>query len=155
VGSGLKRWRLPLLASAIGVVVLLLMVTAIRAATTYYYTLPQFRALGRAALGRFVQVNGVAAAVRWDSAAQRLAFELLPDPAVATSGAQPDPSRAAPLPVRFQGPEPDAFHAGIAVVVAGTLQPNGVFAASQVLVKCPSHYTAAPAGVSGAQWPTT
>ena len=155
VATATKRWRLPALASAIGVVIVLLMVTAIRAATTYYYTLPQFRSLRGAAAHGFVQVNGlVASGIRWDSAAQRLRFVLLPEPATATAQAPAaSGSDVAPLAVRFQGPEPDAFHAGLDVVVAGTLQANGVFDARQVLVKCPSHYSAAPAGGSGANWP--
>ncbi len=155
MATATKRWRLPVLAAAIGVVIVLLMVTAIRAATTYYYTLPQFRSLRGAAAHGFVQVNGlVASGIRWDSAAQRLRFILLAAPATGAGKAPPASGPAvAPLAVRFQGPEPDAFHAGLDVVVAGTLQSNGVFDARQVLVKCPSHYSAAPAGSSGANWP--
>jgi cytochrome c-type biogenesis protein CcmE len=144
IGS-LRRWQLPVLGGAIGVVVALLMVTAIRAATSYYYTLPQFRALGAAAVGRFVQVNGrVAPGFAWRTATETLRFTLLP-PAGASG-------RAAPLPVVFRGPEPDGFTAGTSAVVAGRLQPDGTFVAQQVLIKCPSHYEAAPSG-SGAAWP--
>lgn len=150
VAGGLRCWRLPLLGGAIAAVLMLLMVTAIRAATTYYYTLPQFRALGPAGVGRYVQVNGVVApGVRWDPATQVLRFDVLPP-----AGAGGAVSAVRPLPVVFTGPEPDAFTAGISVVVAGRLQPDGTFAARQVLVKCPSHYTAAPPGSSGATWPT-
>lgn len=169
----LRRWRLPILGGAIAVVVVLLMITAIRAATSYYFTLPQFRALGPAAIGRFVQVDGVVGRrISWNSGSQHLQFRVVAGaqtaaPAPGRSGAAssttltrdaavaPATSAAAvpPLPVTFIGPQPDAFRPGIDVVVAGELGPDGRFTATQVLVKCPSTYTAAPAG-AGNQWPT-
>ncbi len=133
---------LALSSAGIAVAVVILMVTSIRAATTYYYTLPQFRALGAAEAGRYVQVNGqVAPGVRWNPTAERLAFE------VRYAG-----STVAPLPVVYHGPEPDTFASGLSVVVAGRLNPQGTFVATQVLVKCPSHYQAAAAGENPAQW---
>jgi len=141
-----RRMRLALASAGISVALVLLMVTAIRAATTYYYTLPQFRALGAGAVGRVVKVNGtVGGNVQWNYATQELTFEVLPaTTASGTSAAAPAPDpAAAPLPVVFHGAEPDTFAAGISVVVSGQLQASGTFAAEQVLVKCPSTYVAA------------
>lgn len=161
-----RRMRLALASGGIAVALVILMVTAIRAASTYYYTLPQFRSLGSGAVGRYVQVNGtVGGSPHWNPQTQQLVFSVLPPaPSAASSagGSSAAASAAAaaaagavavtPLPVVYNGPEPDAFNPGISVVVAGTLGADGTFKARQVLVKCPSHYTAAPPGQDGAQW---
>jgi cytochrome c-type biogenesis protein CcmE len=141
-----RRVRLTLASAGIAVALVLLMVTAIRAASAYYYTLPQFRALGSAAVGPFVKVNGsVGQDVRWDPLTQELTFEIVAASAAPGSGAEESAGGAAvaPLPVVYRGPEPDTFKPGISVVVAGRLDPSGTFSAEQVLVKCPSHYEAA------------
>lgn len=54
------------------------------------------------------------------------------------------------LPVRFDarsagGRIPDTFTDSSQVVVAGKLDPQGVFQATQLLAKCPSKYQARPA----------
>lgn len=151
-----RRIRLALASAGIAVALVILMVTAIRAASTYYYTLPQFRALGQGAVGRYVQVNGtVGGRPQWDAATQQLVFLVLPPSDAGTSGTPAGvgaASGATPLPVVFHGAQPDAFAAGISVVVAGRLDPDGTFEAHQVLVKCPSHYTAAAPGQDGGQW---
>ena len=132
-----RRLRLALASAGIAVALVLLMVTAIRAASSYYYTLAQFRALGPAAAGRVVKVNGdVGAGVQWNYATQELSFEVVPAAGAGTA----DPT---PLQVVYHGTEPDTFASGISVVVSGELLPSGTFAAQQVLVKCPSHYEAA------------
>jgi cytochrome c-type biogenesis protein CcmE len=136
-----KRLRLGLAGGGICIAVVLLMVTAIRAASTYYYTLSQFRALGPGEVGRVVKVNGtVGTAVHWNYVAQQLRFDVVAatGPSGATGGAPP-----APLPVVYHGPEPDTFAPGISVVVSGRLSASGTFDAEQVLVKCPSTYVAA------------
>ena len=136
-----KRVRLWLASAGICVALVLLMVTAIRAATTYYYTLPQFRELGASAAGRFVKVNGtIGPSPHWDPIQEQLTFDVV---AAAGQDGTPAPQGVAPLPVSYHGPEPDTFAAGISVVVAGRMLPSGQFQADQVLVKCPSHYTAA------------
>lgn len=156
-----RRMRLAMASAGIAVVLVLLIVTAIRAATTYYYTLPQFRDLGRAAVGRYVQVNGtVGGHPHWNPQTQQLTFAVLPPAAAVGRGNAPTATRlvstapVAPLPVTYEGAEPDAFTPGVSVVVAGRLLADGTFQARQVLVKCPSTYTAAAAG-QGAKWRTT
>lgn len=148
-----RRMRLALVSGGIAVALVLLMVTAIRAAATYYYTLPQFRALGAGAVGHFVQVNGTVGSPHWDPLTEQLTFTVLPPAAgtSSTSAAQAAPGSVTPLPVVYHGPEPSTFTSGISVVVAGVLAQNGTFQAHQVLVKCPSTYTAAAPG-QGAQW---
>ncbi len=159
-----RRMRLALASGGIAVALVMLMVTAIRAASSYYYTLPQFRALGSGAVGRYVQVNGtVGTHPRWNPLTEQLVFSVLPLASGAGAGSVGGSAgarfpavvaAAAALPVVYHGPEPDAFNPGISVVVAGTLRTDGTFEARQVLVKCPSHYTAAAPG-QGAQWTKT
>ena len=136
-----RRVRIWLASAGICVALVLLMVTAIRAASTYYYTLPQFRALGPSAAGRFVKVNGdIGPSPQWDPSRELLTFDVVAAPG---QDGTPAPQGVAPLPVTYHGPEPDTFTAGISVVVAGRMLPSGQFQADQVLVKCPSHYSAA------------
>ena len=45
--------------------------------------------------------------------------------------------------VRYTGVVPDTFKEDAEVVVSGRLQPEGHFAASEVIAKCPSKYEAA------------
>ncbi len=142
-----RRLRLALAAGGIGVAVVLLMVTAIRAASNYYYTLARFRALPASGQHAFAQVNGnLAGPIHWDPVGEKLTFTVVAPPG--SSGG----SAIQPLRVTYHGVEPNAFKAGITVVVAGTLTPGGTFDARQVLVKCPSNYSATPPGQSGAQW---
>ncbi len=142
-----RRLRLALAAGGIGVAVVLLMVTAIRAASNYYYTLAQFRALPASRVHPFVQINGnLAGPIHWDPVAGVLQFTLVAPPGT------PGSRSTAPLRVIYHGVEPNAFKPGITVVVAGTVGATGVFDARQVLVKCPSNYSATPPGQSGAQW---
>jgi cytochrome c-type biogenesis protein CcmE len=147
-----RRLRLGLAGAGISVALVLLMVTAIRAASTYYYTLPQFRALGPSEVGRPVKVNGtVGPGVQWDYQAEQLRFDVVAAAPASGSGSGATPASAssaanagaAPLPVVYHGAEPDTFAPGISVVVSGRLQPSGTFVAEQVLVKCPSTYVAA------------
>jgi len=148
-----RRLRLALASAGIAVALVILMVTAIRAASTYYYTLPQFRGLGQDAVGRYVQVNGtVGGPLHWEATTQQLVFDVLPATGTAASATGAGSAAVAALPVVFHGARPDAFTTGISVVVAGRLGADGTFEAHQVLVKCPSHYTAAAPGQDGAQW---
>ncbi len=139
--------RVALAASGVGVALVVLVTTAIRAASTYYFTLPQFEAMGHSAVGKYVQVNGtVSNDVVFNGADAHLTFDIVPVQGTGTG---------TPLPVVYQGAEPDAFVSGISVVVVGRLAAGGTFDATQIMVKCPSHYTAAPPGDNGASWPSS
>lgn len=49
------------------------------------------------------------------------------------------------MPVTYRGTLPEIFRPGVQVVVQGKVGEDGVFHASQLQAKCPSHFTAAPA----------
>ena len=80
---------------------------------------------GRVRLGGTVVPGSVA----WDVSHQHLRFAV-------TDG-------AAALPVRYSGVVPDIFSAGRQVVVEGALEPDGTFAATTLLAKCPTKYNPA------------
>lgn len=132
---GGKRWQIGVV--IVGVLAAIGVLTAMSLgpnSTTYYYTVDQFAALGTKADGQFVQVNGrLQPGFTWSPRQVQLKFTL----ANHGSGSK--------LPVVYNGPEPSPFEPGITnVVVAGRLGADGVFHATQLMVKCPSHYTAAP-----------
>ncbi len=98
-----------------------------RQSATYYYDVSELLRPGNSVSGADVRVNGqVAAGSVVQDGARSLSFTL-------TEGGQS-------LPVVYQGAVPDAFKAGIDVVVEGRLGPSGVFQAKAILTKCPSKY---------------
>jgi cytochrome c-type biogenesis protein CcmE len=129
-----KRWQIGV--AVVGVLAAIGVLTAMSlrpGTTTYYYTVDEFNALGRSATGQFVQVNGMLQpGFTWSPDQLKLQFTL------AGKGGKA-------LPVVYDGPEPNPFEPGVtSVVVAGRLGTDGVFHATQLMVKCPSRYTAAP-----------
>ncbi|MDQ0188393.1 cytochrome c maturation protein CcmE [Alicyclobacillus cycloheptanicus] len=106
--------------------------TAITHASTYYVTVSQLYNEGSQAVGQQTTVSGniVGASVNYNPQAELLRFSVR------------DGSNGRPLPVVFHGAEPDDFSNNWPVVVTGTLKSNGVFQASQLLIKCPSKYQA-------------
>jgi cytochrome c-type biogenesis protein CcmE len=132
--GGGKRWQIGV--AVLGVLAAIGVLTAMSlgpSSTTYYYTVDQFAALGAKADGQFVQVNGMLQpGYSWSPTQVQLKFTL----AGQTGGNK--------LPVVYNGPEPNPFEPGVtSVVVAGRLGRDGVFHATQLMVKCPSRYTAA------------
>jgi cytochrome c-type biogenesis protein CcmE len=68
--------------------------------------------------------------VKYDSATLDLNF-MISDPADATKT----------LPVYFHGVQPDQItREGASAIVEGSLGPNGVVEANNLLLKCPSRY---------------
>ncbi len=101
--------------------------TGFQRSATYYYAVSELVKPGGASYTGNVKVNGQVApgSVQQDSA-RSLRFTL-------TEGGQS-------LPVIYEGAVPDAFKAGVDVVVEGRLNPTGVFQANAILTKCPSKY---------------
>ena len=95
---------------------------------TYYHTISEIKQQGDSAYGQDVRVAGTVAA----DSVQRDAVQLILRFTI--DDGQQD------LPVVYEGIVPDAFSAGGDVVVEGELGPDGVFQASELLVRCPSKY---------------
>ncbi len=96
----------------------------------YYMTVSEFLADPDAAVTG-LRVNGkvVDGTIERHATGEDVAFRM-------TDG-------AATLAVYYKGIIPDTFVDGADVVVEGRLQPDGVFAAHNLLAKCPSKYESA------------
>jgi len=121
------------IAFALGVLVFVLALAylvygGIQQGAAYWVTVGELRqATGAAARAR-VRLGGTVApgSVAWDISHRHLRFAV-------TDGAES-------VPVRYSGVVPDIFAAGRQVVVEGALAPDGTFAATTLLAKCPTKY---------------
>lgn len=106
--------------------------TAVTQAASFYVTVGELYAEGKQAIHQQSTVNGniIGSSVQWDPTKSSLSFSMQ------------DAQNTKSLPVIFHGPKPDDFANDWPVIVTGTLLPNGVFEAKQLLIKCPSKYQA-------------
>ena len=107
--------------------------TGFASASTYYYEVSQYLALGSSVSGENVRVHGLVAPGSIDQEAQgRMIRFTMVDAEVEGS-----------LPVVYQGVVPDTFKADADVVVEGQLNSDGIFQAHTLMAKCPSKYVPA------------
>jgi len=102
--------------------------TGFQSATVYYLTVDELLERGSAAVGAEIRVRGVVVgdSINWDDQSIVLSFDLQGEQAL--------------LPVRYEGIIPDNFVDGTEVTVGGYLTPEGVFAADELILSCPSKY---------------
>jgi cytochrome c-type biogenesis protein CcmE len=117
----------------IGGVVLVLVVgyllyLSFGSSVSYYLTVSEFLESGSEFYDTSVRVAGKIAdsPVDWNAADMELGFDI-------TEGGYT-------LPVIYQGARPGGFKAGANILVEGKGNPDGVFRASQIILKCPSKY---------------
>lgn len=117
--------------TAVLAVAVLLALSAMRDNLVFFYS-PTELAQKQVAPGRTVRIGGLVemGSVRRDVRGA--------DGRIATSFVVTDQHRS--IPVRYSGALPDLFREGQGVVVQGTLDPGGGFAASQVLAKHDERY---------------
>ncbi len=110
-----------------------LIVTTIRSTGAYYLTVDEITARSHELIGKKVRMSGAVVhdSERWDAANLMLSFEL----------AGTDGNR---IPVSFHGSRPSNFGRATEAIVEGELQPDGVFRADTLMLKCPSRYEEAP-----------
>ena len=109
-----------------GAVVILL--SGMRNSSQYFQTVSEFKAEEADLVDRGLRINGYvdSSSISWNADSLLLEFRLTDGEAV--------------IPVRYRGVAPDLFGAGQSIVVEGKLDRNGVFNATNILVKCPSKY---------------
>ena len=109
-------------------VIAYLIFSSMKGATAEYVTTSEAKAVGLA--NRMVRVSGVIVGdtINWDAQGLLLKFELSDD--------------AGRLPVVYKGLRPDMFQGGATAIAEGKMGADGVFQASQILLKCPSKYEA-------------
>lgn len=112
-------------------VVAYLIISSIGGSTTYYQTVAELRGQGDQGVGKKVRVVGLVDgdSIQFNEQALDLRFEINDE-----SGS---------MPVSYHGARPDMLREGAEAVVEGRLQADGTFAASELLLKCPSKYEAA------------
>ena len=95
---------------------------------SYYVTVSEFFAEGTALHDTSVRVAGKIAdnPVYWDAADLELRFAI-------TEGGDT-------MTVIYQGTKPSGFKSGSTILVEGEYHSDGIFHASQLIMKCPSKY---------------
>lgn len=138
------------------VAVILLAVTSLNGNAQYYMTINELKA----APEKWNQNLRISGAVRgdtiqFDPSTGDLSFEVVNVPgdmqtvdemgglAAMLHQAVSDPT-AVTLTIRYHGARPDLLKNEAQAIVTGRMQPDGTFLASDLLLKCPSKYQAAP-----------
>ncbi|MCF8563396.1 cytochrome c maturation protein CcmE [Alicyclobacillus tolerans] len=107
--------------------------TAVTHASTFYVTVSELYQEGAQAVHQQTTVSGnlVGSTINYNPDKSLLQFSLQ------------DTAGGRQLPVVFHGTKPDDFSNGWPVIVTGTMNSDGTFEASKLLIKCPSKYSAA------------
>lgn len=115
-----------------------LAVTSFQSNSMYYLTVPELKAQantdGAAFFDKTVRVSGPLhkESIDWNAKTMTLKFHI---------------NEANEMfPVVFVGPVPDTMQNGETVVVEGKYSRDGIFNASNILVKCPSKYESETTG---------
>ncbi len=120
----------------------LLIVNGLRSASQYYLTVSELKARAASLQGRPIRLSGIVdgGTIRYDPETLQIEFGLV-DRVV-------DIGKAQPLKVVYKGVKPDLLQNEAQAIVEGTLGPDGVFYAQNLLLKCPTRYEEAGAGGS-------
>jgi len=127
-----RRWGLLAGVAVVVGVIAYLAFSSVGNALVYYVTPTELLARGHAAIGETVRLGGLVKAGSISGAAPNLQFVL-------TDGTHEITVHAATAPTR-------SFREGIGAVVEGELGADGVFEASQVIVKHDENYVAPTEG---------
>ncbi|OQA46525.1 MAG: cytochrome c-type biogenesis protein CcmE [Chloroflexi bacterium ADurb.Bin325] len=109
-----------------------LIVSSISNAGAYYREVGEVLAQQATLVDKNLRVNGdiITESITYDAATLDLNFKIA-DPA--------DPGKQ--LAIHFHGVQPDQItREGTSAIIEGTLGPNGVVEANNLLLKCPSRY---------------
>lgn len=129
------RWSFVVAGLLIAGAVLYLVLANTRASAEYYMTISELQRC-TSCVSQTVRVAGevTAGTIQRDNKTQVLRFTM-------SDG-------KGSMPVVYSGIVPDAFNAGLTVVVEGHLQ-QGTFQAQTLLAKCPSKFQSATPGSTG------
>jgi cytochrome c-type biogenesis protein CcmE len=127
-----RPWGIAVLVTVVLVVIGYLAFSSIGSALTYYLTPAELLARGEAAIGETVRLGGQVAPGSVSGPATDLTFVLTDGEASITIHSTVAPTRS--------------FREGSGAVVEGALGPDGVFEATQVIVKHDENYEAPAPG---------
>lgn len=109
------------------VAVIYLLYLSFGSSVSYYVTVSEFFDRGTELYNTNIRVAGkISAPVNWDAEDLDLAFTI-------TEGGDD-------MAVVYRGAKPAGFKEGTDILVEGKYQPDGIFQASQLILKCPSKY---------------
>ena len=103
-----------------------LILSAAQGSAAYYLTIGEVQAQDPS--NRDVRVSGLilGESIVWEARDLRLTFDIVDE--------------SGQLSVLYQGARPDMFRDGAEVVVEGRINPEGIFGARTLILKCPSKY---------------
>jgi cytochrome c-type biogenesis protein CcmE len=142
--------------------IIYLIVSSTQANAQYFVTVDELRAKGTQAVGQTLRISGavVGDTIHYDPKTLTLSFTIANVPgstkevdalgglAKVLHDAVNDPLRSR-LNVVYKGAKPDLLKDEAQAILTGKVGANGVFEASELLLKCPTKYqAAAPSQVS-------
>jgi len=136
--------------------IIFLIISSTKANALYYYTIDELLSRGPDMVEQPVRILGavIGDSIQYDPQALSLHFTIANIPAdnqeIEAQGglsavlhtAVTDTSHTR-LQVKYQGPKPDLLRDEAQAVMTGYIDGNGVFQASELLLKCPTKYEAA------------
>jgi cytochrome c-type biogenesis protein CcmE len=156
--DSMKQPNLKIIIGAVVIVAALayLLISSTLSQSQYFMTVEELQAAQAEWLGKDVRMSGVVLGdtIQYDPQTLELTFEVAQIPGdhrqiEAMGGMQKvleaaasDPS-AARMTIRYHGVRPDLLKDEAQAIITGSLQANGEFRATELLLKCPSKYEAA------------
>jgi cytochrome c-type biogenesis protein CcmE len=133
--------------------VVYLIYSSTQASAQYFLTVDELNAKGAAIVGRDVRISGavIGNTIQYDSKSLTLSFTVANVPgdnkeieaqgglAAVLHAAVIDPSRSH-LKILYNGPKPDLLRDEAQAIMTGKMGDDGVFRASELLLKCPTKY---------------
>jgi len=133
--------------------VIYLIASSTQASAEYFLTVEEVRAGGDGVIGQNLRLSGavIGETIAYDPQTLTLTFDVAHVPgdqadiedegglAEALHQAVTDRSRAR-VRVSYVGPKPDLLKNEAQAIMTGSLQPDGVFHADELLLKCPTRY---------------
>ncbi len=141
-----------------------LIISSTKASAQYFLTVDELKARGASVSGRDVRISGavIGDSIQYDSKTLNLTFTIANVPgdnkeidaqgglAAVLHAAVIDPNRTR-MQVVYNGPKPDLLRNEAQAIMTGQLDSQGVFHASELLLKCPTKYQDAVPGQTGQQ----
>jgi len=133
--------------------IIYLIVTSTQANSQYFMTIDELQSKSSSLVGQDVRISGavIGDTIKYDPQSMTLSFSVANVPgdnrtidaqgglAAVLHAAVLDPKRAR-LQVIYKGGRPDLLQNEAQAIMTGKLGPDGVFTASELLLKCPTRY---------------
>jgi len=117
--------------------VVYLIASSISSSAQYYLTVKELRDKEQTMAGRNVRVSGfvVGDSIAYNPQASNLSFDIVDSHDELSSTV-----KVKTLKIVYTGPKPDLLQHEAQAIAEGKLNPDGTFAANNLLLKCPTRY---------------